>query len=247
MTNPLSLLGSITGKKRLTINQAALYFVIPVGILAILALMRSNNRWKSEVEQIVGIRRHIDKSIKVLTPLGNQEVADFDSYSKLILAIPIPSHDDRLKDCIGIARKIALIGWTEISSGQDMVHAIELGRFSAFAALDATIEKNENYKKQPKDYSGSKWGFMARLRLFTERAEQNGLLEKLSSASGYTIEELRDSVITDLAFSRNITGHCKPHNEHTKTRSSHIDLRPFHLVSSIISELRQCPPLTNPP
>jgi hypothetical protein len=88
-----------------------------------------------------------------------------------------------------------------------MAHAIELERFSAFATLDATIEKHTGYKNKPKHYQRRQWGFGARLKHFTERAEQNDLLKKLSSASGYPIEELRD-----LCYSRpsNRTKHHWP-------------------------------------
>ncbi len=167
-----------------------------------------------------------------------QKVADFDTYNSLVLSIPLPNPHGRFGGCFGVARKALLIAWTEIASGQDMAHTIELGRFSAFAALDAAIEKHTSYKNKSTNYPGRQWGFGARLKHFTERAEQNGLLKKLSSASGYTIEELRDFAIQDLATVRNVTGHCKGHTEHTETPSSRIDLRPIHLASAIISELQ---------
>lgn len=235
MTKPISSLGSFLRKPRFNVNQALFFFAIPV---AALMLAQSYRRDKEIAKQIIGIKRHIDTPIIVLTPEGMREVADFETYSNLILSIPLPNPHDRFGECFGVARKALLIAWTEIASGQDIAHAIELGRFSAFAALDATIEKHTIYKKKPKDYQRQQWGFGARLKHFTERAEQNDLLKKLSSASGYPIEELRNSAIQDLATVRNVTGHCKGHTEHTETPSSRIDLRPIHLASAIISELQ---------
>ncbi|MBU2738293.1 hypothetical protein [Acidithiobacillus concretivorus] len=234
MTKPISSLGSFLRKSRFNVNQALFFFAVPV---AALMLAQSYRRDKEIAEQIIGVKRHIDIPIIVLTPEGKREVADFETYSNLILSIPLPNPHDRFGGCFGVARKALLIAWTEIASGQDMAHAIELGRFSAFAALDATIEKHTRYKEKPKGYQEG-WGFGARLKLFTERAEQNDLLKKLSSASGYPIEELRCSAIRDLATVRNVTGHCKGHTEHTETPSSRIDLRPIHLASAIISELQ---------
>jgi hypothetical protein len=237
MTDPVSSLGSFLRKPRLNVNHALIFVAIPV---ALLMRAQSHKRDKKILTQIIGIKRRLDSTILVLTPEGIQKVADFDAYNRLVLSIPFPNqHAWPPAKCFGIARKLLVIAWTEIASGQDMAHAIELGRFSACAALDATIEEHTNYKNKPKDYQELKWGFKARLKLFTERAVQSDLLKKLSSASGYTIEELRDSAITDLASIRNVTGHCKPHTEHTKTPSSRIDLRPFHLVSAIINELQR--------
>lgn len=235
MTKPISSLGSFLRKPRFNVNQALFFFAIPV---AALMLAQSYRRDKEIAAQIIGIKSHIDTPIIVLTPEGMREVADFDAYSSLVLSIPLPNPHDRFGECFGVARKALLIAWTEIASGQDMAHAIELGRFSAFAALDATIEKHKDYKNQPNDYRERKWGFGARLKLFNERAGKKDLLKKLSIASGYPIEELRDFAIQDLAAARNVTGHCKDHTEHTKTPSSRIDLRPIHLASAIISELQ---------
>lgn len=234
MTKHVSSLGSFLRKPRFNVNQALFFFAIPVAALMRVQFYR---RDKEIAQQIIGTKRYIDKPIIVLTPMGMRKVGDFETYSNLILSIPLPNPHDRLGECFGVARKVLLIAWTEIASGQDMAHAIELGRFSAFAALDATIEKHPDYKKQPEDFSG-RWGFKARLNHFTEHAKQSGLLKKLSSASGYSIEELRDSAIQNIANARNVTGHCKGHTERTETPSSRIDLRPFHLASAIISELQ---------
>jgi len=192
-------------------------------------LAQSNRRDKKIAAQIIGTKRRLDTPIEVQTPEGTQKVANFDAYKSLVLAIPLPNPSGRFGGCFGIARKLLLIAWTEIASGLDITHAVELGLFSAFAALDATLEKHDSCKC---------YGFKKRTEHFTERAEQNDLLKKLSSASGYPIEELRDSVIQSLATTRNVTAHCKDLAEDTKTRSSHIDLRPIHLASAIISELQ---------
>ena len=235
MTKPISSLGSFLRKPRFNVNQALFFFAVPV---ALLMRAQSHRRDKEIAAQIIGIKRHIDAPIIVLTPEGMREVADFDTYNSLVLSIPFPNqHNCCPAKCFGIARKLLVIAWTEIASGQDMAHAIELGRFSAFAALDATIEKHPDYKNKPEDFLG-RWGFKARLKHFTERAKQSDLLKKLSSASGYSIAELRDSAIQNIANARNVTGHCKGHTEHTETRSSRIDLRPFHLASFIINELQ---------
>ena len=235
MTNPVSTLGSFLRKPRFNVNQALFFFAIPV---ALLMRAQSHRRDEEIAAQIIGIKRRLDTPILVRTPEGTQKVADFDTYNSLVLSIPLPNPHGRFGECFGVARKALLIACTEIASGQDVAHSIELGRFSAFAALDAAIEKHTSYKNKPTDYQGRQWGFGARLKHFTERAEQNDLLKKLSSASGYPIEELRDSAIQDLATVRNVTGHCKGHTEHTETPSSRIDLRPIHLASAIISELQ---------
>ena len=233
MTKPIS---SFLSKPRFNVYQALFVIAIPI---ALLMRAQSHRRDKEIAAQIIGIKRRLDAAILVRTPEGSHTVADFDTYNNLVLSIPFPNQQNsRPAKCFGIARKLLVIAWTEIASGQDMARAIELGRFSALSALDAAIEKHPDYKNKPEDFSGQ-WGFKARLKQFTERAKQSDLLKKLSSASGYPIEELRDSaIIEDLATVRNVTGHCKGHTEHTETPSSRIDLRPFHLASAIISELQ---------
>ena len=106
-------------------------------------------RDKEIANQIIGTRRHIDIPITVLTPEGKKRVTDYETYANLVLSIPLPECHDRFRLCFGTARKLLVIAWTEIASGQDMAHAIELGRFSAFTALDATIGKHKDYKNKP--------------------------------------------------------------------------------------------------
>lgn len=227
MTSALPELGEALRKPRFSFNRALFLFAIPV---AVLMLMQSKRRDGEIIKQTVGVKRRLSNPIMVRTPVGQREIVDFDDYYALVLSIPLPDRNDRLRECIGAARKVLLIAWTEIASGQDIAHAMELGRFSAFAALDAVIEVHPQYKKES--------GFKARLQRFANRAQQDDMLQRLSLTSGYTVEELRTSAIEDLAVTRNVTGHCKAHKSHTRTPSSHIDLRPIHLASAMISVLQ---------
>ena len=230
MSNPILDLGAALRKPRFSFNQALFLFAIPV---AVWMLTQSKRRDAEVVKQIVGVRRRLSNPIMVLTPEGQKEAVDFDGYSALVLSIPLPDREDRYKECVGAARKALLIAWTEIASGQDIAHAIELGRFSAFAALDAAIGRHPDFE----DGQTKPWGFKARLRKFAELATKDGSLVALSASSGYTVEELRTSAIEGLAVTRNVTGHCKAHESHTRTPSSHIDLRPIHLASAMIRVL----------
>jgi hypothetical protein len=227
MTNPVSTLGSFLRKPRFNANQALLFFAIPATLLV---RAQSHRRDEDIAAQFIGSARRLDTPIEVHTPEGICQVSDYDAYKNLVFSIPLPNSHSHFVDCFGVARKLLLVAWYEIASGLDITHAIEIGRFSAFAALDATLENHNSYKRY-----GT---FRNRLKHFTELAENDDLLKNLSSASGYQIEELRDPVIQTLAITRNVTAHCKGHTERTETRSSHIDLRPIHLASAIISELQ---------
>ena len=233
MINQIIELGEALRRPRFSFNQALFFFAIPV---ALLMFAQSRRRDTQIVKSIVGVQRRLAAPISVLTPYGDRAVVDFDDYAKLILSIPLPDGDPRYKECFGAARRALLIAWTEIASGQDVAHGIELGRFSAFAALDAAIERHPKYDKRPANFKGKTWGFSARLGSFAECATSE-MLATLSGASGYSITELRGSVIIDLAVARNVTGHCKEHTAESKTPSSSVDLRPIYLASAMIRAL----------
>ena len=233
MINPILELGEALRKPRFSFNQALFLFAIPV---ALWMFAQSRQRDKEIVKNIVGVQRRLGAPISVLTPAGSRAVVDFDDYAQLILSIPLPDRDPRYKECFGAARRALLIAWTEIASGQDVAHGIELGRFSAFAALDAAIEHHPNYKKIPANFTGKAWGFTGRLQSFVESATPETLFA-LAKASGYSTTELRDSAILDLAVARNVTGHCKEHMSTTRTLSASVDLRPINLTSAMISAL----------
>ena len=233
MINPILELGEALRKPRFSFNQALFIFAIPV---AFWMFAQSRQRDKEIVKNIVGVQRRLGAPISVLAPSGNRAVDDFNDYAKLILSIPLPDRNPRYKEGVGVARRALLIAWTEIASGQDVAHVIELGRFSAFAALDATIEHHPSYETRPPNFEGKAWGFSGRLKSFVESATPE-MLAALSEASGYSTTELRDTAILDLAVVRNVTGHCKEHTSTSRTPSNIVDLRPIYLASAMISAL----------
>lgn len=233
MSNPILEFGESLRKPRFSFIQALLLFAIPA---ALLMLAQSKRRDVEIVKRIIGVQRRLSIPIVVRTPEGEREVLDFDDYAQMILSTPLPDRHGRYKECFGAARRALLTAWTEIASGQDVAHGIELGRFSAFAALDAAIEHHPDYEKKPANFKGKVWGFTGRLQSFVEHATPETLFA-LAKASGYTTTELRESAILDLAVVRNVTGHCKEHTPMTRTLSATVDLRPIHLASAIISAL----------
>ena len=226
-------LGGALRRPRFSFDQALFFFAIPA---ALLMFIQSRRRDKKIIKSIVGVQRRLRAPVTILTPSGVCAIDDFNDYATLILSIALPDQNPRYKEGVGVARRALLIAWTEIASGQDVAHIIELGRFSAFAALDAAINAHPNYKKQPDGWNGTKWGFKARLQYFAIRASEDTMHE-ISVASGYTVEEMRTSAIACLAETRNVTGHYKEQTLTSRTPSSVVDLRPIHLAAALISAL----------
>lgn len=225
MPNPIVQLGSILRRPRFNFNQALFLFAVPV---AFLMFAQSKRRNAEIVTNIVGARHKLNTAITLLTPNGEQAVESFSEYAQVILSIPMPAQKLRQYECFGAGRGMLLLAWMEIASGRAMSQAVELGRFSAIAALDASIEAHPKYK--------NKNGFKARLELFSERATPD-FLSSLSKSSGYPVKELLES-IKALATTRNITGHCKERSgPETRLQSVRVDLRPLHLASAILSAL----------
>ncbi len=190
---------------------------------------KSKKRDANILSGLVGTRRQLDAPIIVRIPDGERAIATCDDYAQIVLAIPLPSITTRQTECFAAARGMVLTAWMEIASGRSMAYAVELGRFSMFAALNAAIEAHPNYKTR-----GT--GFKARLESFVEQATPD-LLSSLSRGSGYTTKELQESMIVSLASARNVTGHCKEHQATTRPTSACIDMRPLHLASALLCEL----------
>lgn len=233
MTKPHGNLGLMLRKPRFTFNQALFLFAIPV---AVWMFVKSRKRDAEILAGLVGTRRQLDAPIIVLTPEGERVVTVFEDYVQVVLAIPLPDAAPRQTEGFAAARGMLLIAWMEIASERSLNHSVELGRFSALAALDAAIEAHPNYKTRPVGFAGRSWGFAARLQSFVNLATPD-LLSSLSRASGYTTQELQESAIVSLAAMRNVTGHCKEHKATTRSTSARIDMRPLYLVSAMLCEL----------
>ena len=233
MTSLLGDLGLTLRKPRFSFNQALFLFAIPV---AAWMFAKSRKRDANIVSSIVGTRRQLDAPIAVRIPDCERTITTFDDYAQIVLAIPLPGITTRQTECFAAARGMLLTAWMEIASGRSLAHSVELGRFSAFTALDATLEAHPNYKDKPSNFTGKTWGFAARLQAFVNQATPD-LLSSLSIASGYTKNELQESMIVSLASVRNVTGHCKEHQTATRPTSATIDMRPLHLVSALLREL----------
>lgn len=232
MKKLIDQLAGALGGKRFSFNQALFLFALPV---ALIAFWQSKKNETLIVENILAIPKKLKSPIHIRTPFDLIEVTTFDEYGKTVLSIPMPIRSDRFRECFGAARGMLIVAWPEISSGQEATTAVEMANFSGFAALDAAMEEHRDYKKIP---GLQKLGFKNRLKKLSECNERN-LIENLAAASGYTKEELKNSVLAGLAVTRNITAHCKDQSPEKSSRiqSAQIDFRPLHLVSAILTEL----------
>lgn len=232
MKKIIDQLAEALGGKRFSFNQALFLFALPV---ALITYLQSKKNETFIVENILAIPKKLKAPIHIRTPFGLSEVTTFDEYGKTVLSIPMPIRSDRFRECFGVARGMLIVAWPEISSGQEATAAIEMANFSAFAALDAAMEEHRGYKKIPGIKNP---GFKDRLEKLS-KCDEGNLIENLAAASGYTQDELKSIVLTGLAVTRNITGHCKEQSPEATSRikSAQIDFRPLHLVSAILTEL----------
>ncbi|WP_031597649.1 hypothetical protein [Ferrovum myxofaciens] len=227
MKKTIEQLAGVLREKRFSINQALFLFAIPVALISYFQFKKNES---FITENILLLPKKLKSPIHIRSNSGSNNVASLDEYNRLVLSIPLPTRNDRFRECFGIARGMLIVAWLEISSEQVVTAGVEMANFSAFAALDAALEEHRNYKNIV--------GFKKRLEKITERNDSN-IIENLASASGYTKDELKSSVLASLAATRNVTAHCKEQSpeKSSRVRSAEIDFRPLHLVSAILTEL----------
>ena len=212
-------------EKRFSVNQGLFLFALPIALIGYLQAKKNES---FIAENILPLPKKLKSPIYILSNSGSNNVASLDEFSSLVLSIPLPTRNDRFRECFGITRKMLIVAWSEISSDQVMTAVVEMANFYAFAALDAALEEHPDYKNIP--------GFKNRLE---KMSGDTSFIETLVAASGYTKDELKNSVLADIAVTRNITAHCKKQIQEKTSRiqSTKIDFRPLHLVSAILTEL----------